>query len=323
MKWPLAVGCGLLLSWSAFAAADEPATEPTTTKSTTEPASRPASRPAASGRRSAESKAAEEALKTAILALTKEAQDTFRKKDTVLPRATSDYFKDKSPGIDQDSLLAVLNRSVSRDPRVDAYVKLQLLSAVERFDVEHAKPAIMALVGAPSLMPLPGLGQREQQEWDRKSQNVKKDDIYKINDAFKAERAAGEAANAPMIAYRNALRDKISVDEAMKPKLFQARVEELSQRAAAGFDTFAQWKDLAISIQTWSATAPKREIAAMGVFLKDYARRTGPTVYKELRWSSPKARTQKAYWSDDPAVLNETRMKALIDALKVAETNAI
>lgn len=332
MKRAIAVGCGLLLVCTMLARGDEPATMPATSPATTPattakasskpstgPASKPATRP---GRRTAENKAAEDAIKSAIVALTKEAQDTFKKKDAELPRQTSDYFKGQSPGIDQDTLLAALNRSLSRDPRVDAYIKLQLLSAVDKFDAAHAKPAINALVGAPALLPMPGMGQREQQEWDRKSMNVKEPEVRKINDEFKAKRAAGEAANAPQIAYRNALREKINVDDAMRPKLLQARVEELSQRAAAGFDTFAAWKDLATAIQTWSATASKKDIVEMRLFLADYAKRKGTNVYQELKWSRSE-RNPHAYWKDYPAVLNENRMADLIKALQSAEANAL
>jgi hypothetical protein len=335
MKWVLPVGCGLVLlagvlradepeTRPSTPAATRPATKPVTKPAATRPSTQPAtSRPARPGQKTPESKASDDALKTAILALTKEGQAAFKNKGARPPRSSSDYFSGKSPGIEPEGLLAVLTRQLSQDPRIDAYIKFQLLSAVEKFDAAHAKPAINALIAAPALLPLPGVGTKENQIWDRKSMNVKKEDIGKVNEELRTQRDAVDAINAPMIEYRNALKDKITTDDAMKAKLLQARVEELSQRAAAGYDTFSMWKDLATAIQTWSATASKKDVSQMVAFLQDYSKRSAPSVYKELRWSSPSARTQKAYWYDQPAILNEKRMSALIDALKIAAANAL
>lgn len=325
MKWVLAVGCGFLIAGGTFARADEPTTKPATMQSTTKPATKPATTRSSvsSGRKSPESKASDDAIKAAILALTKEGQDAFKNKGATMPRISPDYFKGKSVTIEQDGLLAALDRPLARDPRIDAYIKLQLLSGVEKFDAAHAKQAIGAFIAAPALVPLPGVGAKENQLWDRKILNAKKEDVGKINEELRGQRDTVDALNAPMIAYRNAFKEMVTADDAMKVFFLKARVEELSQRSAAGYDTFTLWKDLATAIQTWSATASKKDVTQMLAFLNDYARRSPEVVYRELRWSSSTAKTQKAYWYDQPASLNEKRMAALIDALKVNAANAL
>ena len=325
MKTAVAVSVLASLMMSAgVCRAAEPAQAKPTTASTTAPASNPAAKAVATRPargRSPEARAAEDAIRAAVVELTREAQEAYRKEGGTLPRTESDYFKDKSPAIDQGALITALGRQISRDPRIDGYVKLQLLSAVEQFDTGNAKSAIDAYIKAPALVPLPGLTARELQPWDRKAMTAKEADIDAINVEFRQLLSGAEAANAPILAYRNEMMSKVQTDDETKPRLLQARVEELSQRAAAGFDTWKLWQSLSTDIQTWASLASKQQVSGMIAFLKDYAKRTGPTVYEELKWS--KRGTPHADWKSRKAILEPKRMASLLDALKAAEANAL
>lgn len=332
MKTAVAIAIGfsaLTLGWlSAARADDEPATKPTTRHITTRPATTRAAttrsvatKPTAHGK-SPEAKASEDAIKSAVAALTKEAQDAFKKPGGTLPRSEPDYFKDHPATVDQDTLATAISKSISHDPRVDAYIKLQLISAVDKFDADHAKEAIDAYVAAPALVPLNGVGPRDTQFWDRKAMNAKKSDLPTINGEFRQQREQAEAANGPMIAYRNAIQTRITTNDELAPRLLQARVEDLSQRATAGFDTDSLFKTLSSDIEAWSALATKKQIQSMSSFLKEYSKRTGPKVYEELRWSN-RGKTGKPDWKDHDAVLDEKRMAKLLEALDKNLANAL
>ena len=60
----------------------------------------------------------------------------------------------------------------------------------------------------------------------------------------------------------------------------------------------------------------------MITFLKDYAKRTGPTVYESLSWST-RSKPAKADWKKRQAILDAQRMKSLIDSLGKQQVNAL
>src|SRR5687767_10688990 len=132
----------VLLVASAAPAADDtgattkPATtKPATTKpATTKPATtKPAiSKPAATrpATRRSDGGAARTAIQSAISELTKEFQASLRKSASP-PRTQSDYFTENpSDDVTPEAVAAVLARSSDGDPRLQAYVKWQLLSAL-------------------------------------------------------------------------------------------------------------------------------------------------------------------------------------------------
>jgi hypothetical protein len=252
------------------------------------------------------------------LVLQREAQDATRRR-VAFPRNEPDYFKRTPVAVDQADLLKALERRISPDPRIDAYIKTQLLSGVERFDEAHARAAISAFISAPALIPLPGLTQRELQPWAERASRATEADLEKINDAWEQERAPYIAANEPITRYRDLLRQRIAVSDALRPMLLRARLEDLSQRAAVGLEVDKELTALAGDMQAWTTTAPRAAVAEMAGFAQEYAKRTGPTTNDKLAWNE---RSHRAIWRTRKAQLNANRLEKLIEALEAAAKRA-
>ena len=103
-------------------------------------------------------------------------------------------------------MLDAIGRRIDVDPRVDAYVKLQLLSAVEKFDRPFATQVINAYVAAPQLLPMPALDQSDRKAWDDRAARAKKGDVDRINDQLGREVAGVEVNDLLLTNYRDALR---------------------------------------------------------------------------------------------------------------------
>lgn len=258
-------------------------------------------------------------IKTAIGDLTREASAAIARKEA-FPRDTPDYFSDKEVVIDPKELIRALARPISSDPRIDAYIKLQLLSGVEQLEGDDAAGALDAYIkGVPQLIPVPN-AQRDRQTWDMKKLQAKEADVERINAEFLEWRAPFEERNATTLAYRDALCSRINPSDELKPKWFKARVEDLSQRCEAGFEPTKEWSALAKEIHAWSQLAPKKAISDMVGFLNEYTKRTGADFYEKLVWSD---RSSSAYWRDRPGRLDKRKLEKLIEGLKTAEQNAL
>lgn len=315
-RLPRALALAVALAASGISLAQ--ATRPTTTQ----PATRPATTPAAS-RPTRERP--DDAIRPALLKLQGEAQDALRRNQP-FPRKAPDYFTTGDAAataatVKQTDLIRALARRINQNPRVDAYVKWQLLSLAPQFDEAHAMDAMKAYVlGAPPLIPLPGLDQRERQEWDRKGMTAKETDVAGVNEEWTKKKAPYEAANEIVVLYRDEMAKRIAVPPELKAKLLQARLEDLSQRAAAGLDTNAAFKSLSIEIKTWAPLAKRAAVREMIAFATEYTRRTGPVVYEKLMWSD---RTKKTYWRDRKAELDRKLLDGLIESLTEAEKHAL
>ncbi len=278
-----------------------PATRPTTA---------PASRPAPKVKEP-------DPLRLAINALTQEAQAALAQRKP-LPRQKSDYFPADNK-IDVQALIKALGSRISQNPRIDAYVKFQLLAAREAFDGDLALPALKAYVlGAPPMIALPGTTQQEQQKWNQKAMTARQDDVEKINDEWKAALAPYIEVNDIIIAYRDLMKSKIQPPDDLKHKYFEAYLEDLSQRGTAGFEIDKPLAAISKTISSWAPLAKKAQVQDMLTALKEYTARKPPKMFEELSWKDGKAR-----WSTHDAGLSVTKIEKLRDQLVEAEKNAI
>jgi hypothetical protein len=320
MRWGLAalVVAGVLLAAESARAALRLAPEPTSQPAEGDaPAPGPSTAPA-TGRAPKPKKS--DAIRMAIAELTREASKAMSKKEA-FPRVESDYFKDKTVDVDTTELLKTLSRTIVPDPRVDAYIKLQLLSAKEKFEGDDAAGAIDAYIkGIPQLMPVPN-SQRDRQPWDMKKMQAKQKDIERINSEFLAWRAPFEDRNYVVLRYRDMLRDRIDPPDALKPRWFKAQLEDLSQRYEAGFEPAKELTTFSKDVMAWSQLAPKKDLTDLIGFLTEYTKRAGGSnFYEKLVWSD---RSKSAYWRDRPAQLEKRKLEKLIEELKTAEQNAL
>lgn len=289
----------------AFAQTTMPSTKPTT-----KPATSPTTRPQVRVKEP-------DPLRVAITELSREAQAALAARKP-FPRDQSDYFK---PGhnVEPQALLGVLGGRLSQNPRVDAYVKYQLLSAFESFSGDLALPALKAYVlGAPPLIALPGVTQQEQQKWNQKAIQAKQDDVVQINEEWKATLAPYVEANAIIISYRDLMKSRIHPPSDLQHKFYQACLEDLAQRGAAGFEIDKPFNALSKQILVWAATAKRAPITDMLSALKEYSQRRPPKMLEELRW-----RNNKATWTTHDAGLNATKVRTLQEELEKAQKAAL
>lgn len=312
----LAVGMCVFF-FVAFAPGADPVTKPAgrpttspTTRAATKPTTTPATRPQAKMKEP-------DPLRVAISELSREAQTALQQRKP-FPRTESDYFK-TGHKIEAQALLKTLAGPLNQNPRVDAYVKFQLLSAFESFSDDLALPALKAYVlGSPALIALPGVTHQEQQKWTQKALQAKQDDVAKINEEWKAALAPYEEANTIILAYRDLMKSKIDAPLELKHKFLQASLEDLSQRGAAGFEITKPVNALAKTITAWGATAKREQIKEMLAALKEYTQRRPPKMLEELRW-----RNEKATWTTHDAGVTVSRIEKIRDELEIAEKNAL
>lgn len=301
-----------LAGGAGFSQTTRPAARPST-QPATKPATRPATPPATRPARQVDP------LRVAILELQREAQAALQRREP-FPRQTSDYFAEGN-SIDPQALLKVLSGRIHQNPRVDAYVKYQLLSAVKRFEGELSMPAIKAYVlGAPPMITLPGLTPQEQQKWNQKATSAKKEDVSKINKEWNDSLAPYLEANRIIETYRDEMKSKIEPTPETKGKFYHACLEDLSQRAAAGFEMDKALTAQIKTIVTWAQMAPRAQLKDLQAGVKEYTLRKAPEMLEELVVSE---RTDRIYWRTHDAKLSESKLEKLIEELQKAADNAI
>lgn len=311
---PFTRACVAAIAISASAAlAVEPTTRPrpATTRATSRPA---ATRPVAATR---PAKAAEP-LRDAIAVLFREGTDAAHA-GKPFPRSNYDYLAGRTD-LPELRLIDALGQRQSPEPHVDAYVKLNLISAFDRFDPANANAAIRAYaLGAPTLAVYPSADAHERQDWERKiGQMMNSEAVDKVNEAFEAANEKVAANNEIMLAYRDALRAKIVAgDDATSVKLFAAQLEDLAQRSALGINTDKSLTALIKQIDAWSARANRASLRQMQQAANEYAaRKSPPIVFTKMTWNE---KTRKARWGEREAALDDAKLKKLIDTLKERE----
>lgn len=278
------------------------------------PATTPSSRPTT--RAASRPVRAEDPIRVAITALQREAQEAARR-GPAFPRTESDYFASQSAGtaapIAPAELLKAVTRRISPDPRVDAYVKWQLLSGVTGFDGTLVKDAIAAYVNAAPLIPLPGLTAQERQRWVQLAQRVETEaQSDELEAKWEAERSPYVEANAIVITYRDAIRAKITATDDLRPRVLQAHFEDLSQRAAAGLDVDKELTAWIGETRAWATLAKRPALADMATFVREYTRRQGPAINDNLVWYDSR---KSASWRTRKAQLDEKKLATLVEQL--------
>src|SRR5688572_29746422 len=173
----------------------QPATPPAS------PVTRPTTRPRT------DSGAARGAMQTAIAELSKEFQSSVRQKSSP-PRTKSDYFIEKpSDDVTPEAVVTALARSGDGDPRMAAYVKWQLLSALPEKveDPKIAAALLRAYKSAPEPLPRPGVAPRERAQLDKLAQGAREDDRQKVTEQFEKLVEQFDVNNGPILAYRDEL----------------------------------------------------------------------------------------------------------------------
>ena len=256
------------------------------------------------------------AVNAAVLVLVKEGQAGF--KDTTAPlREKSDYFPDPAPAeITPEAILAALEKQLSSDPRVDAYVKWELLSGVPgHFADELAPRATNAYRRAPEPMSHPGLERNKLTSLLYRVGTMKKDRLDEVNRGYAEGLEKLTADNTPILRYRKAMLGRLpaNVDTVL------AGLDDISLQVRRGIDANPQWDGLAGTIQSWSLSADGRQMDAVMQSLGRLLTMTKDEhnkPYVKVNWSDD-VKNAGMHWQDQQP-LADAKVQTLIDSLREA-----
>jgi hypothetical protein len=264
----------------------------------------PTSRPAAASKPAADPQ-------TAVI--TRAAEELAREYGAFLHnpeksvRKEADYFKQNpSPDVTPEGILRVLERPLNGDPRLQAYVKWQLLSGVPKvFDEKLVARAGSSYTRAPVPMPRPGVTQADQQALNRDMyQNQAK--IDEVNGRYQRQIAQFNAAHEPILKYRALLLARLPVTG----ETLAAGFEDVAARVAAGVD-FDDFLDTLLgSARNWllDGKASPRQLSAMAQVV-ERVKSTKPPTYLDKAYvnskGTPSWKTKTAPSADAGGSLTE------------------
>ena len=231
----------------------------------------PVSRPAPSKPGAPDAKAVA-AMNAAVADLLKEAKSIYAPTPSpdAKPRGAADYFPPDAPpdGITPAAILSAIERPVDRDPRVDCYVKWQLLSGMPSpVPPELLQRLMVAYRRAPEPFDHPGLNRSRLSAAVFKIGVMHKEALPKLKEDYDATLAANKDQNYPILRYRETLFSRLPPGA----DAFFAAINDLAVRTRHGVPSYEMWDQIAASIKAWTTVGSpdQRECAALAKALND------------------------------------------------------
>ena len=256
------------------------------------------------------------AISTATAALVKEAQANA-KDSTAKLREQCDYFGETPPPeITPEAILMALERQQNGDPRIDAYVKWQLLSGVSgQFPAELTRRVMAVYRRAPEPFNHPGLDKTRLTSVLYKAGALKKEKMDDLNKGFAESVETHDAANFVVLQYRKELYSRLPVSG----DSLMAGLEDVFVRARHGVISDSQFDAIAGSIQSWSLKAEPRQrdaiIQALGKLLATVSDGRNKPFVKVIWSEEPK--NLGMHWLEQAAV-EESKVQGMMDSLREA-----
>lgn len=196
------------------------------------------------------SPAKNEWLKNAVADLTREFREFANNPTEKKLREKSDYFNSPPGDVTVDQTLAAIERRVSSEPLLDAYIRWQLMSAVTKdFDLQpkQIRVVLNALRSAPQPLTRYGASQREQQDFAATVRGAKQGAVDALKDKLAERRAEIDLANSLILNFRDSLFPLLprSYDS------FALSFDEARLRADAGIIVSPFLSRLIASIHSW------------------------------------------------------------------------
>ena len=259
-----------------------------------------------------------------IAFINKTAQELVKEAAASMKEAGPNKLHDKSdlfgetppPEATPDAILAALEKQQSSDPRVDAYVKWQLLSGVKAaFPDELAARAVNAYRRAPEPFAHPGLERGKLTSLLYKVGMMKKDRMDEVNKGFSDSVDKITADNLYILAYRKALYARLPLtgDSVM------AGLDDVSLRVRRGLDANDHWETVAGSIQSWSLSSDARQRDAVAQSLNRLlatVKEDRSKPYTRVTWNED-PRNLGMHWEDRMGVA-DSKIQGLLESLKQA-----
>jgi hypothetical protein len=213
-------------------------------------------------------------VQPAITALLKEYHDAMKRGGEGLRDKSDFYATNKPEGVTAETIMAALEKPIGTDPRAEAYVKWQLLSAIEsKFPDDLKARALRVYRNAPPPSRHPGADHQELERALRRLGITNPDNEVPVNtdlgEAIKQYRLAIE----PILSYRDELYSRLPPGY----ETLAAGLSDTYDRASRGAPATEFWKNLMGSIRSWalasSDAAHMREMAGavnkLYMFVKD------------------------------------------------------
>jgi hypothetical protein len=252
------------------------ALSPATTRAATTPATTPIT-PVQRTRADARNPA----ILEAIVELTKEIEPTLRNGERP-PRDQSNYFLGGSD-VPPSAVIMALRRPLGSDPRVQAYVKWQLLSALPK-DIDEKTAAELCQVyrSAPAPFPRLGMDKQGREDLERMIRNARENDAERLVEQFEQMDERVERDNLLILKYRDALFAKLPVS-------YDAIVggfDDAAARINVGADAADHARALCKAIEAWAPNAPPEQLKAVLRALGQLEKKKGQEYYSRLYWST-------------------------------------
>lgn len=259
------------------------------------PGTRPATRPAARAPAPAPANPIADAVK-ALLAEFAEAQQANR----TYTRQRPDFFDNAAERPTAEQVWRALEARHAPDPRADAYVKWQLLSALPPGPTDDPAEMrrIAGLLGrapAPALHPL--LEPRHRTQLESMAARLRPGSEDEANDRLRELSENAMKYNLPVFYYREALTDRIPPSAGR----FVLAFEDLAERAKLGWSADRYRQKLLTDIRNW-ASSPGTSARDIETVVQAIARLRGvqseemPSRLRPdgmgLRWDRRRARVE-------------------------------
>jgi hypothetical protein len=284
-----------VIAGSAIGQSTQPAaTLPTTT---TAPTTRQAVRDRADSVTAADPATA--AIEKAIKDLAAEYAAFVRDPANPLRRDTDYFRKIPSEHVTPEAVLKAIERPMrGADPRLEAYVKWQLLSAVPgQFDQSLLQRAGRAYLTAPAPMLRPGASDQDKRELTREVANREASEEKQINDDYDRRIQRFDSQHQPILDYRSALYQRLP----MSPATLVAGLLDVESRIEVSADYDRLLDSVISSARNWLAEgkATRPQLQALIDAAKRVKDAKRPQFYDRVEfvdrkfvWRNRTARTQ-------------------------------
>jgi len=276
-------------------------------------ANHPATKPAGRQPKPVEPKPVEpkqvDLVADAIKTLTAEYQDAI-KKNSSLPRTKPDYFDNVAAKPPIESVLRALSQRVAQNAQADAYVRLQLVSALPH-TIEGAlgEEAARLLAVGPELLTVPGSTQPERRDLDKIAQRTKMQDITNVMSQWQTHVQDVEKRNQNAIDYRTELFKRLPVSR----NKIDASLEDLRQRVQAGIQSRDYFRAIGSDVRVWAQqSARPAELRQVAQTIKMMSDQLKTTVYETLEFNDQQRR---ATWRSREVRIDGNASKDLVEFL--------
>ena len=234
------------------------------------------------------------AIQAGVTELTKEIESALRGGEEP-SRAHPDYFYGATD-IPPAAVITALRRPLANDPRVSAYVKWQLLSALPKeLDEKTSAELLQIYRSAPGPLPRLGMEKQSRDDLDRMIRNAKEDDAERLVEQFEQMDERVVRDNTFILKYRDGLFAKLPTGF----DAIAAGLEDAAVRLNVGADVAEHTRAVCKAVEGWAPNAPPEQLKAVFKALAQLERKKGQEYYSRVYWSA----SGKMQWTKTQATL--------------------